>query len=635
MRIYAFILFCCTNISFCSFAQNVSIPRGSYIVNLGITPQTIGNGLKPYGLVYDLVTNYNVPVMWVFKQSKAKDANDFHHNGAFYKGSAFVIDSLFLTTTVKNRISIFWNAAAQGVVGAYTAYDTVLPVYNTITYWPKAVMDQSNDQLPIQYYTNAGIPIASYRIGLPTNITTCEDMYVMPHADPTSITASYAPLYNFTSVNKGYVWANCHSVSELEGTKNGTQQLNFLSSSGLQCHKSAQCGNDILQTHLKVPTNPIIIDSSLSGDPLVQLVGDPRPAMFDNGSEYWYIPVDNAGRWNADTRLYVTTSDGAGNRKGTQLVGGYAFGNNSFGRVAYQAGHDLTNRGTEAQQVAAQRVFLNFLLLAAIEKKPNLSVKNPVINSSVAGQTTFSLTANVSGGSGSYTYAWSSPCTGAVFSNPTGSSTNLTLTNPSICRVLLRITDACQRKNYAIVTANTVLGAVLSETSLTLSAKRTSQFIQLEWVQPENKFYDQYIVERSYDGVSYINVSNTSANIERYSIFDQPDLTQKTVYYRLRTTENNVTTYSNTAIVNLNQGKNKIHLFQNPVNDFVQIMDLPKNQPFHITIYGINGNKIIEKTLSNSTETFRLPVSQITQRGIYYIQVKSQNSFDVLKFIKE
>ena len=568
--------------------------------------------------------------MWVFKQTKAKDANDFHHNGVFYKGSAFVIDSLFLTTTVKNRISSFWNAAAQGVVGAYMAYDTVLPVYNTITYWPKAVMDTKSDKITANYYSNAGIPDTSYKIGIPTNISVCEDMYVMPHADPTSITASYAPLYNFTRVNKGYVWANCHAASEIEGTINSSEQLNFLSTSGLQCHNAGECGS-ITQVHAGNVNSPKL-DSSLSGDPLMQFIGNPIPSM-DNGSERWYIPL-STGRWNADAKLYVTTADGSGNGKGTQIISGYAYGNSSFGRVAYQGGHDLDN-GSQAEKAAAQRVFLNFLLLAGIEKKPKLSVKTPVINSAVAGQTTFSLTAIVSGGSGSYTYAWSSPCTGAVFSNPTGSSTNLTLTNPSICRVLLRITDACQRKNYAILTANTVLGAVLSETSLTLSAKRTSQFIQLEWVQPENKFYDQYIVERSYDGVSYINVSNTSANIESYSIFDQPDLTQKTVYYRLRTTENNVTTYSNTVIVTLHQQKNRIHLFQNPVNDFVQLMDLPKNQAFHITIYGIDGNKIIEKSLSNSTETCRLNVSQITQKGIYYIQVKSQHSFDVLKFIKE
>lgn len=39
----------------------------------GVTPQTVGNGLKPYGLVYDLVKNFKVPVKWVINTTKAKD----------------------------------------------------------------------------------------------------------------------------------------------------------------------------------------------------------------------------------------------------------------------------------------------------------------------------------------------------------------------------------------------------------------------------------------------------------------------------------------------------------------------------------------------------------------------------------
>ena len=38
---------------------------GSIIVDMGVLPQTFGNGLKPYGLVYDLVRNYNVPIKWI------------------------------------------------------------------------------------------------------------------------------------------------------------------------------------------------------------------------------------------------------------------------------------------------------------------------------------------------------------------------------------------------------------------------------------------------------------------------------------------------------------------------------------------------------------------------------------------
>ena len=42
-----------------AFNQNETIKAGSYIINMGATnPQTIANGLKPYGLIYDLLRNH-------------------------------------------------------------------------------------------------------------------------------------------------------------------------------------------------------------------------------------------------------------------------------------------------------------------------------------------------------------------------------------------------------------------------------------------------------------------------------------------------------------------------------------------------------------------------------------------------
>jgi hypothetical protein len=44
-----------------AYSANEVIPTGSFLVNMGIVPQTNANGMKPYGLVYDLLKNYNVP----------------------------------------------------------------------------------------------------------------------------------------------------------------------------------------------------------------------------------------------------------------------------------------------------------------------------------------------------------------------------------------------------------------------------------------------------------------------------------------------------------------------------------------------------------------------------------------------
>jgi hypothetical protein len=43
-----------------AYAVNETFSTGSLIINMGVTPQTINNGLKPYGLIYDLMRTYNV-----------------------------------------------------------------------------------------------------------------------------------------------------------------------------------------------------------------------------------------------------------------------------------------------------------------------------------------------------------------------------------------------------------------------------------------------------------------------------------------------------------------------------------------------------------------------------------------------
>jgi hypothetical protein len=38
-----------------------TIKAGSFIIDMGVVPQTVGNGLKPYGLIYDLIINCKCP----------------------------------------------------------------------------------------------------------------------------------------------------------------------------------------------------------------------------------------------------------------------------------------------------------------------------------------------------------------------------------------------------------------------------------------------------------------------------------------------------------------------------------------------------------------------------------------------
>jgi hypothetical protein len=68
-----------------------TIKAGAYIIDMGQPTQTIANGLKPYGLIYELVLKKGIPVKWAINPNKAREGIDF----ASYKGGPFIIEKKF------------------------------------------------------------------------------------------------------------------------------------------------------------------------------------------------------------------------------------------------------------------------------------------------------------------------------------------------------------------------------------------------------------------------------------------------------------------------------------------------------------------------------------------------------------
>ena len=249
-----------------------TVNSGSFIVNMGITPQSNSNSLKPYGMVYDLIHNYNVPVKWVINSTKSRDGIDFSYNSINYKGGTFIIPVEFISTGVLSCIS-YWQS--QGIIGAFTNSSLTVPVYSTLTAFPLVMIDSlsSNQAIIETYYANASIPSSSYTIGTPASLTQCYDIWTNPHGDPTW--ASHYYLYDFVTVQKSWIWAECHSVSMMEYCKSGLQQLNFLSSNGLKCWGSGKCGTNP-ESHSKFASSPYTYSNPT--DPVMQFIGNAHGA---------------------------------------------------------------------------------------------------------------------------------------------------------------------------------------------------------------------------------------------------------------------------------------------------------------------------------------------------------------------
>ncbi len=408
---------------------------GAYIVDMGQPTQTVANGVKPYGLVYDLSMKKKVPVSWAFSDTKLKDGVDFLVGAKSYSGSVFIIPAAFATEALPT-INI-WKAKGVVVDGPTTTPFSA-PIYGDITSFPRVVLDTAKGSLAVPYYVKAEIPSTAYRLGDPASLTPCDDMYVMPHADPTWATHSNLATFNQRG---GFIWAGCHSVSVLEGLDDPADadtlpNLNFLTTGGLIPFKSHANG-----------TPPY--SYALPSDPNSQFLGT-LDAAQQNGSEQIYIPSKTSA-WRPTTKVLAydptpAAADAANSGgKAATLVVGPGFGDPNNGYVMYEGGHALD--GTAPENVASMRAFLDFHLLAGI--KAGLGVTSTV-PSSIDAATTVPASATATGGSGTYTYKWVSNC-GGTFSSATAATTNFTA--PTVvadtpCNLKVIVTDGCGRVNF-------------------------------------------------------------------------------------------------------------------------------------------------------------------------------------------
>ncbi len=423
---------------------------GTYIINMGVTPQTESNGLKPYGMMYDLIKNYSVPIKWVINPAKVKDGIDFTFNSVNYRGGTFIIPQQFITPAVQTRIT-FW--IGQGVVANLTAASLTVNVTYTLSSAPRWILNNENTAIAEDIFANAGITdAASYPVKAPSALGNCDDIYVMPHADPTW--ANHKNLYYWNLTYNGALWAGCHAVSVLENLSGPdivdpmiTRRLNFLMSDGPTPSQNAVpfgSHNDGTPPYtLQSPTHPIM-----------QFMGITDGA-HQNGSEQIYLPHKLGTGWRPSTTIgsFDPTHSNVptlSNGPAAAIAFGRGFGDPSRGWVMYEGGHDIAKQKFP-DNIAAQRAFFNFSFLSAQDRQPIVTPVATVPSLITSGQTfTISATSVSPVGSGNFTYLWTSTC-GGTFANATAASTTFTapiITNTTPCNILLRVTDDCGRITF-------------------------------------------------------------------------------------------------------------------------------------------------------------------------------------------
>lgn len=397
-------------ISLTASAQTETISAGSFIVNMGITPQNDGNGLKAYGMLHQLLRDYQVPIKWVIEPSKGRDGVDFSHNGTDYRGGTFIIPAEFRTGAVDGVIS---NWQGQGVVVNTSVSDITVPVYGTIKSPPRWAINPDKPEIVIPYLQAAGIPSNFYYVKAASDLGVCDDVYLIPHDD----NISSANLENWNDVHRGYIWVGCKSGSVMENNV-----ANFLSNSGLT-GIGGSWGN---------PS----VSYDFNADPPMQFMGNTAHQQNQaNGANRSYD-----GSWRGSTKKLIYISG----QERSAVVYGPAFGNTNRGYVMISGGHDYNKNITSGpNRVALIRAMLNFSYMAMVQKSVAVTVNIPA---TIPGGTGTVLSYSLNPPGGSYTTEWMASC-GGTFS-PNANSATVTYTPPAnvtSCVISVRLTDACGR----------------------------------------------------------------------------------------------------------------------------------------------------------------------------------------------
>jgi len=621
-------------------AGDENLLGGSYIIDMGVSPQTVANGLKPYGLIWDLIVNHQVPVKWIIDPSKVKDGLDFTYNANDYKGGPFIIPSEYIDSTIQSVIAA-WEL--KGVVGLYTTSSILVPVYATIRAFPNLVIDLQSANLITPYFTNAEISSSVYYIGLPSDLDLCDDIYAMPHADPAWSTHSY--LYDYVVNEGGWFWSSCHAVSVMENLSDPNppyHQLNFLST-GLQCYDTAKCGS-ITEWHAKNVSDPISYSTAYNSDPVMQFIGNMDDATR-NGSEQWYIPLSTAV-WRSTTKRTVRTASGSAPSEGVLMSIGPAFGDSSNGMVMYEAGHEHTD-GVVSHQVAAQRAFFNFLLYSVINKGILLTGQGPQsINS--GNDSTFIVTPV--NGTAPYTYNWTSSIAGS-FSAPNDSITTFhpdSVSNNSSTQISVVVTDACGRSTFkswvvAIYPPNGMLPVQLSA----FNARVSEENIVLKWTTASEINNAWFVVQRKLTGQNdFVDIAKVmgkgSTNIQNtYSFLDiKPQSYPGSIYYRLKQVDYNGQ-YDYSWITGVDyKPKNisELSIFPNPSSNTVHINFVLKYAAtVSLLIFDVKGKLVyaVLDKISLPAGTFQGVVPLIgLPDAIYYIRLSFGSEWHTTKFVK-
>ena len=394
--------------------NEISFSAGACVIDMGIIPQTVNNGLAPYGLIYDLVQNDNVPVYWIIDPDKSfvNASAIVNQKDLTVTGTTTRLGSTSITTDLKSGPFLIpaehiadayatieaWQASKPGLTVHWNLdsisnapVNGIISTLANVVIYPEGGDVNAITDIEDAFFLPAGIPTSAYRRGFISDLNDCDEIYVLSHHTDPDVNWSQQDvddLYDYV-IDGGNVWMGCHDVNISESlltTSNGTQ-LNFLSEKGLIPYSDqsnistnfpyltnyADINNQILKHDKNFDTNEVSYNLASAASPFMQFMNNNHNAM-DGNSEHVFLPFTEGWRATTTAAIYdpshIDLAAGNNRSPGKAAIVAYgpAYGNSLYGTVLYQGSHiNDQNNGSIAEYVGERRVFANYLLESAIK----------------------------------------------------------------------------------------------------------------------------------------------------------------------------------------------------------------------------------------------------------------------------
>lgn len=161
---------------------------------------------------------------------------------------------------------------------------------------------------------------------------------------------------------------------------------------------------------------------------------------------------------------------------------------------------------------------------------------------------------------------------------------------------------------------------------IAFEAQLTNSIVEIEWSVSNENACEHYTVEKSLDGINWIEISkvdamNSGSNIEKYSSID-PNPIKGVQFYRLcqKDIEGESKVISKT-VLNFSNSKAPIKIYPNPAHSNV-VLELNPADLDNVKINLVNNIGLVVKTISNVSELNDIDVSDLPT-GIYTLEVNS------------